>query len=113
MRYSLNMSEKLTIYYDGSCGFCRRQIDKIRLEDKQKLLQFVATNASQYLHLQDEQGHLYHGADAFGKIWSVTEHPVLSLLCNLPVSKQIARIIYRLIAKYRHFLNRNQDSCDL
>lgn len=107
------MSEKLTIYYDGSCGFCRTQIDKICLEDKQKLLQFVDTNVSQYLYLQDQYGRLYHGVDAFAKIWRFTGHPVLSLLCRLPVSKQIARVVYRLIAKYRHFLNRNQDSCDL
>lgn len=96
------MIDKITIYWDGSCGFCRKQADEIRLEDTQQLFEFVDTNTTPQLYLKDKKGRLFYGADAFGIIWGLTGHPVLSLLCRLPISKQIAQIIYTLIAKYRH-----------
>ena len=99
--------KKLTVYYDGNCGFCKQQVDKIQAEDTQQLLDFVGANSSPYLYLQDTEGRTFYGVDAFAKIWKITGHPILSLLCRLPVSQQIAKIIYRLIAKYRH------NACDL
>src|SRR3989338_5535744 len=103
------MSEQLTIYYDDSCGFCRKQIDKIRSEDTYSRLRFVGGNRGPYLYAQEGQGQKLDGVDAFAQIWKVTGHPMLSFLCRWPVSKPMARLIYWLIARYRHFLN--PDSC--
>ena len=96
------MSEKITIYWDGSCGFCRKQVDKIRSEDTQQRFEFVPTNTTPQLYLKDPEGHMHYGADAFGVIWKLTGHPILSLLCRAPISRQIAQIVYWLIAKHRH-----------
>ncbi|MEI6806381.1 MAG: DCC1-like thiol-disulfide oxidoreductase family protein [Myxococcaceae bacterium] len=96
------MNEKLTVYYDGSCGFCCQQVHRIDSEDTQRFLELKGTNHSPYLYVQDESGQLFYGVDAFAKIWKITGHPILSWLCQAPISKQIAWVIYRLIAKYRH-----------
>ena len=105
------MSVQITIYYDESCGFCRQQIEKIRSEDRENCLQFVGGNRGPYVYAKDQVGQKFDGVDAFAQIWKRTGHPVLSFLCRWPLSKPLARLLYWLIARYRHFLN--PDACGL
>ncbi|MES2503495.1 MAG: DUF393 domain-containing protein [Myxococcota bacterium] len=117
--------KKLTIYYDGACGICRNEMAKLKARDRLNLMQLVDASRPDFnaqaegldpvalrrwLHLKDERGRVLVGVDAFALIWSVTGHPILSKLCQLPVSKQIAQVIYRLISRYRYLLS-NDKAC--
>lgn len=123
----IKMTQRLTIYYDGSCGICRQEMAKLQAKDTRQCLDLVDAskpdfNAKaqgldqnklrQVLHLKDAQGRLYLGVDAFEILWRMTGHPVLAFFCRMPVSKQVAQIIYRIFAKYRYVFSHLKPHCD-
>ena len=78
------MSVRTTMFYDGSCPLCRREVDHYRRLDRAGRVDWadIAADASalesrgvtrnqgmQRLHALDAEGHLVSGAWAFAAIW--------------------------------------------
>ncbi|MBL4818311.1 MAG: DUF393 domain-containing protein [Deltaproteobacteria bacterium] len=124
------MTRPFTIFYDGSCGLCRKEMAQLKAKDTQEKLELVdamapnfdaatqdlePTKLRQMIHLKDAQGNLYVGVDAFAIIWRVTGHPWLAYWCRMPLTKPIAKIIYRFVAKYRYKFSKitcGKDECE-
>lgn len=112
----------LTLFFDGGCGVCRREVEKYRQMDKDGLLVFIDISAqgfepSQYggdlqqfmkkLHVLDASGEFYTGIDGFTRIWAVlpqSELHLLSAFVAFPGINIVARSGYWLFARLRKFL---------
>ncbi len=110
-------SPKVTLIFDGTCGFCTRQVRYVHKFDKHHRVtsepcQFVQHDPQYGLQDTDcgemawaitDDGRRAGGAQAFtllasimlGKQWPVT-------IGQLPVIKQVLDLGYRLIAKNRY-----------
>jgi predicted DCC family thiol-disulfide oxidoreductase YuxK len=112
-----NMPSFVTVYYDGKCGLCRKEIShykKIATEgqfiwsdiahDAAPLSQLGVSqmDALRRLHATDRNGKLHIGVDAFILIWGQlpTWRP-LAILVGLPVVRYIAAMLYNRFADYR------------
>ena len=113
----LNKPFPVTVYYDGKCGLCRKEIShykKIATEgqfiwsdiahDAAPLSQLDVSqmDALRRLHATDRNGKLHIGVDAFILIWGQlpTWRP-LAILVGLPVVRYIAAMLYNRFADYR------------
>ena len=74
----------LTVYFDGSCPLCQREIAIYRRRPQSKLIDWVDVSAGQDLgarlsceaamarvHVRDSRGRLFSGAAAFSRMWRV------------------------------------------
>ena len=74
----------LTVYFDGSCPLCRREIALYRRLPQAPLIEWVDVSAGAELapgltcaaamarfHVRDPEGRLFSGAAAFSKMWRV------------------------------------------
>ena len=107
----------LTVYYDGKCGLCRREIEYYqRIAPPDRFLgQDIANdptsladlNVSQAdalrrLHARDAAGTVYVGVAAFIAIWQGLNYwKYLALIFKLPFLKTIASVAYDRAADYR------------
>ena len=121
-------SPLLTVYFDGSCPLCRREIALYRRLPQAAQLAWVDVSAGQALgedlscaaamarfHVRDTQGRLFSGAAAFSLMWRqfpgwrwlgyLSAWPPLSwvfelaYLAFLPVRPRLQRIVRRLDRK--------------
>lgn len=107
------MSPQTTMYYDGSCPLCSREVAHYRRLDRDGRVRWIdiaadpgelathditPTLAMQRLHALDAEGRLVSGAWAFAAIWA-----------QLPYYRHLARLVrgLRLLPLidwgYRHF----------
>ena len=107
----------ITIYYDGKCGLCSREItyykriapsglfdwaDIAHDPAALQVLNISQADALRRLHGVDDAGRLYVGVEAFILIWRQLSYwRVLGLIVNLPVIKQVAGWAYNRFADYR------------
>ena len=121
-------SPRLTVYFDGSCPLCRREIALYRRLPQAAQLAWVDVSAGQALgedlscaaamarfHVRDPQGRLLSGAAAFSLMWRqfpgwrwlgyLSAWPLLSWVFELayraflPVRPRLQRIVRRLDRK--------------
>ena len=117
---SSNRHDKLvsvTVYYDGKCGLCSKEIAhyrKIANEDQfiwsdiahdaqpLDILGVSQMDALRRLHATDRMGRLHIGVDAFILIWQqLPRWRLLAILVSLPVVRHIATMLYNRFADYR------------
>ncbi len=116
----------ITIYYDGACGICRREMEHYRAKDKNARLKFINANHPNfdpksegldpqnildYIHAKDENGKVVYGLEAFAWIWEACGYKLLPILVRLPLIRQLARAFYRLFARYRYKISRGNLDC--
>lgn len=116
----------ITIFYDGACGICRREMGRYRAEDKNARLKFVNANHPNfdlksegldpqkildYIYAKDQNGKVVCGVDAFAWIWEACGYKFLPILVRLPLIKQLARAFYRLFARYRYKISGEKLIC--
>jgi predicted DCC family thiol-disulfide oxidoreductase YuxK len=119
----------LTVFYDGSCHLCSREMASYREQDVQGHLKFVDISAADFdpapfdrrredfmaqLHVRDAAGEFHLGVDAFPVIWqALPENRLrwLGDLIRLPGFHLLARLGYRTFARLRTYLPRRRDSC--
>ena len=127
----MTVNYPLTIFYDGACGVCSKEMSHYRNVADQRVrfvnIAAVDFNAALYgrpyddfkreLHACDADGCFYTGVEAFRKLWDALPspfYPLLSLTFGLPGVNLAARAGYSLFARYRHFLpSTKNDRCDL
>ena len=107
----------LTVYYDGKCGLCRREIEYYkRVAPADRFVWFyIATDpgtladlnisqadALRRLHAYDSVGNIYVGVAAFIAIWQVLDYwRYLAMIINLPLLRPVAAFAYDRFADYR------------
>ena len=112
-----SQSPLVTVYYDGICKMCSKEINYYKKIAPPKCLRWVDIarngnalenyNVSQqeallYLHVKDASGNLHIGVDAFKVIWShLPNWRWLSILLNFSPIHFLAQKLYILFAKNR------------
>ncbi|MBO0346664.1 thiol-disulfide oxidoreductase DCC family protein [Roseibium limicola] len=107
----------LTVFYDGKCGLCSREI--AHFQKRQNTQNIVwhdiahtpaalgGTGLSQseallFMRVRDDTGTVHSGVDAFIALWD--QFPgwkALARLLRLPIAYQIAQALYHLFAHLR------------
>jgi predicted DCC family thiol-disulfide oxidoreductase YuxK len=120
----------LTIFYDGSCIVCAREIEHYLRKDHGGRLvavdisrpdfdpapfQIALADFMHQLHAIDQDGRIYRGVDSFWAIWQAfpasTIYGLMGRIIQLALVNRLARIGYWLFARIRRYLpKRNQ--CD-
>jgi predicted DCC family thiol-disulfide oxidoreductase YuxK len=107
----------ITVFYDGKCGLCRREIEHYKHVAPQGVFiwqditidAFALENLSityadglRLLHAQDAQGKMHVGVDAFLLIWrQIPRWRMLGALVSLPVVRRAANTAYHAFATWR------------
>ncbi|MEM1110628.1 MAG: DUF393 domain-containing protein [Pseudomonadota bacterium] len=102
-----------TLYYDGACPLCTREMDKLGPMAEGLTLTDVHTlpeseegpsrrELLENLHYQSPDGELLVGLEANVAAWQHTRHAWAWRLLLLPVIRQFAEIGYRLWARWRY-----------
>jgi predicted DCC family thiol-disulfide oxidoreductase YuxK len=123
---TLENSQKTTVYFDGLCHLCSREINHYRKMKGSENINFVDITSSafdsakenldpvrihQSMHVRDKFGQIHVGVDAFIAIWG--ELPALQFL--VPIARiapvhLLLRSFYSVFAKIRPLLPRK--SCE-
>ena len=107
----------ITVFYDGKCGLCSREINHYkRVSDDEKFDWQDITESTQalkkhgisfvqglkHLHATVDSGKVHVGVDAFILIWSnINRWRMLARLTSLPLIYQCACLSYRCFASWR------------
>lgn len=118
----------ITVFYDGQCGLCRREIahyqkiapvgvfewvDITKDSSSFEALGFSVSDGLKELHVRDYQGVIHKGVDSFIVIWRALKWwRVLAVLVSLPVVLPLARKLYTIFATWR-FKRLGYGSCSL
>lgn len=115
----------LRVVYDGECQLCLATVGKLKRMPVSAELTFVPlqglisgeiepwpgiegvpyADLLARLHVTDEQGRKYSGADAVLKLMSHTRSMAwLAAIGRLPGLRAVSRLVYRLVARYRYRL---------
>ena len=107
----------ITVFYDGKCGLCRREInhyisiapngtfdwvDITKTPEPFTALGFAVSDGLKALHVNDKSGKTHIGVDGFIVMWeNLPRWRLLAKLVRLPVIRQIARFAYAKFANWR------------
>lgn len=117
----MSISYPLTVFYDGACGVCSKEMRHYQgLADQR--LQFVDIAAADFdaagygrtagefqaqLHVCDAAGRFFTGVEAFRRLWDALPssfYPLLAGFVGLPGIHLAARTGYAVFARFRHLL---------
>ena len=124
----MNELRRLTIFYDGKCHLCSREMKAYKKRDKKGLLDFVNIVGKEFelkkeelnfkdvnkvLHVRKADGSIVKGVDAFIEIWNILEmFSIMSFLAKHQPTRSLFLIGYFIFAKFRHFLPQRDCSLD-
>lgn len=111
---------ELTIYFDGSCPLCRREIAMYRDLPASQALQWVDVSAGQPLgeglsceaamrrfHVREANGRLLSGGAAFARLWrALPGWRVLGWVFAWPPMSWLLALAYRVFLPVRPALQR-------
>jgi len=120
---------ELTVFFDGFCPLCVREMDQLRARDRHGLLRLVDIHAENFsveypdinkdaankvLHAQQTNGAMLYGLDANCKAWELVGSRRLKFL-RWPGVRFIADFGYWMFARYRYkisYLLTGQKRCE-
>jgi len=107
----------ITVFYDGQCGLCSKEIDYYRriapngVFDWQDITKSAENlnhegvslaEGLKYLHAKDNKDQIQIGVDAFILIWKQLKRwRLLALLVGFPLIRPSASYAYRMFANWR------------
>lgn len=107
---------RLTIFYDGICIICSREINHYLTIDKGKSLDVIDISDPMFkpelynikfkdfkkeLHTIDEKGRIYTGVDSFIQIWSrIPRYELAAKFSQLKLVRPILILFYKFFANY-------------
>lgn len=119
------MTTKLTVFYDGACPLCSREIDFYRTKEGATEILWVDISAPEFdpaplglsrhqiqarFHAQRQDGSLISGVAAFAAIWEILEgFTILSALARNRFFRPIMDLGYICFAVIRPYLPRRRD----
>ena len=109
---------QVTVWFDGACPLCRREISLMRRLDRSGRIRFVDASVPDGICPTDraallarfhaeEYGRLYDGAAAFAAMWRAI--PILrplGLLARNPLALALLEAAYRRFLRVRPLLQR-------
>jgi predicted DCC family thiol-disulfide oxidoreductase YuxK len=109
---------ELTVWYDGACPLCRREMQLMRRLDRRDAISFVDVTSAganlpapkadllRRLHVR-EDGHLVSGAGAFAAMWrAIPLLRPLGLLARVPLVLGLLERAYTAFLRVRPKLQR-------
>lgn len=121
----------LTVFYDGSCRVCSREMDHYRRRNPQRRLNFIDITQEDFspeafgrtrqqfmaeLHVRDASGRFYAGVDAFLALWCAfpagSLYRLFGLFVSMPGLHLAAQFGYALFARNRHLLPKQSAECE-
>lgn len=116
----------VTVYFDGLCPLCSREIDHYRRHTKSVRFVDITDDAfhaetegldpkavHRHLHAKDTAGVVHTGVDAFIALWSaIPRYQWAARLASWPLVHGILRLAYALFAIARPWLPRRRRPCD-
>lgn len=118
----------ITVFYDGKCGLCRREIEHYKRVAPKGVFAWVditvtpepftalgysVADGLKALHVADDAGTMHIGVDGFIVIWrALPRWRLLAMLVSLPIIRPLARRFYAVFAAWR-FKKLGYDSCDI
>ncbi len=125
---SQDQKNKSVIFYDGLCIVCSREIDHYRKQTgSDKFIFLDITEASfdaashgvdpfkvhKVMHVKDNNGRLYTGAEAFRAIWKeLPKYQFLYRWTDNALVKSLMAIGYAGFATIRPYLPRKKANCE-
>lgn len=128
--FAMTVSYPITIFYDGACGICSREMRVFRKRNPEQAFRFLDISAPTFdplpyrrpleaffrqLHVRDSAGRFYIGISALTAIWrAFPRHSffrALAFVVSLPGFFQLAGLGYALFAKYRYRFSGNHRAC--
>ena len=114
----MSAQQHLTVYFDGACPMCRREIAMYRRLPQANKVHWVDISAGEELggalscaqamarfHVRDPQGRLYSGAAAFSRLWRLFPGwRWLGWLSAWPPMSWLFELAYRLFLPMRPLL---------
>lgn len=112
---------QLTVFFDGNCPLCAREISALRARDPKQRLHFENIHAADFayrypyidvskadriLHGQLADGQLLYGLDVTAKAWALVDSHRWIQILRWPVIRWFADIAYRCFARLRHPIGR-------
>lgn len=114
---NLNSAQSITVYYDGGCPICQKEISHYQGLIKTRAINWLDISkgckeltqlgitqkqALSSLHVSDNFGNVYTGVDSFIQIWlSLKRYQIIGRLASLPLIKQSLQVLYQLITFFR------------
>ena len=108
----------VTVFFDGSCPLCAREMDQLARYDRLSRIHFVDLNddAHRYptidreaalhtLHVLDANGTLRKGVDANVLLWETVGRKAWLRILRWPIVRQLADIGYRFFADHREWFS--------
>lgn len=112
--------EKLTIFYDGACHLCSKEIDHYKkIDTTNKILYLDIAKKSfafndydmdekimkKYFHVRDANLKVHSGVDAFYLIWKeLGTFTILQRLYEFKPTQKVMKFFYYLFAQIRPLL---------
>jgi len=121
----------LTVFFDGLCPLCRREMDALRALDKAQRIRFEDLNASDFserfpyinihkanriLHGESADGRVLLGLDVTCTAWALVGRGQWLAILRWPFIRLLADFGYRVFARYRYtisFLLTGERRCDI
>ncbi len=126
----MTQATQLTVFYDGRCPLCVKEIRALKQHDAAGLLQLEnihakdvrqrypqldPTAAEKILHGIDANGEWLTGLDVTVKAWQLVKRHRWLRILRWPLIKPLADMFYRFFARHRQkmaFLLTGQRHCD-
>ncbi len=122
------MAHELSVYFDGGCPLCSREIDHYRRKDAAGHIRFVDIDAPGFdaagegldpdrvqrlMHARLASGEIVSGVAAFAAIWdTLPGHTWMARLARRPGVRTAAALGYAAFARIRPLLPRRRAGCD-
>tara|TARA_B100000614_G_C14347553_1_gene411561 strand:- start:290 stop:688 length:399 start_codon:yes stop_codon:yes gene_type:complete len=107
---------KLTIFFDGGCPLCKREVDFMSSRNQKGFLRFIDINSSDFsfdkygitykqamerIHALKSNGSVIRDVNVFQEAYSLIGLGWIYAPTKLPVIDKIIALIYGVWAKYR------------
>ncbi len=118
---------KLSVYYDGLCQLCSREIDHYRKARGAEQLRFIDITAVDFqaekegldpqrvhrvMHVKSAEGQIYTEVEAFVQIWKVLPgYSWMARAVESPLIRPIANLGYQGFARVRPWLPKKKADC--
>lgn len=112
-----NLQGDLTVFFDGGCPLCRREIDFYRRRHGADVINWLDINtqaddffvpnlsrcdAMRRLHVQTRDGQLLSGAAAFAALWrALPGFRIIGIVAAIPPIQWCLEISYRVFLHFR------------
>ncbi|WNL40074.1 DUF393 domain-containing protein [Halomonas sp. PAMB 3232] len=118
---SLDARAPVTLYYDGHCPFCLKEVAWLEKHPRRARIELVDIQASTFdavalgrpfedlmgkLHVRDQNGKWYIGMEASRTLYAVLGYRRMVWVSCLPGLRGVMNAGYRLFARYRVRLGR-------